>query len=530
MRRSYDYIVVGAGSAGCVLANRLSADTNINVLVVEAGKRNAGLHSKMPAGVYKAYKDPRLTWRYISEPQKNMQDRRIPVPRGRVVGGSSAVNSMVYLRGQPADYDSWAADGATGWDFKGCLPYFRRSETSDTGANDYRGDSGPLSVEFGKLQSTIFDAFLASAHEAGHPISDDLNGSQATGFARLQATKKDGKRCSAAVAYLFPVLDRPNLELLTNALVTKVNLAGNRAKSIKVVIGGQEHEIEAEREIILSGGSINSPQLLLLSGIGPADQLKRLGITPRIDLPGVGENLQDHVDVMLSYATSGRHSIAYLKNPLKQLQAGVEWLFTRRGVAASNIFEVGGFLKSDVDIDRANLQIHLAPVNFSDHGNRFELAEGYTIHLSQLRQESRGNLRLKTANPTDAPLIQFNFLATENDRRELRDGILRIEEIVSRPSLQRITTSSQSAKLRSDADLDALVRTKAETEFHPCGTCRMGTDTDAVVSPQLKVHGVEGLRVVDASVMPSVVSANLNGPTIMIAEKVADAILSSQGN
>jgi choline dehydrogenase len=524
MDRSYDYIIVGAGSAGCVLANRLSVDRTCKILVIEAGRRQAGLHSRMPAGVYRAYRDRRLTWGYQSEPQAAMRQRRIPVPRGRVVGGSSAINSMVYLRGQPADYDAWAKGGATGWDFEGCLPYFRRSETSDTGANRFRGDRGPLSVEFGKLQNVIFDAFLEAARSAGHAISPDLNGEVPVGFARLQATKKNGVRCSAAAAYLKPALARGNLKLLTDTLVSKVIFKRNRAVGVRILAEGREYDILADREVILSGGAINSPQLLMLSGIGPADHLNAIGIDPLIDLPGVGANLQDHIDVMLPYSTTGGHSIAYLNNPLRRLQAGMRWAFTRGGIAASNIFEIGGFLKSNAGVARANLQVHLAPVRFEEKGNRFDLAEGYTVHLSQLRQESRGALRLRSGKPTDHPVIEFNFLSTENDRQELRDGVLQIQDIVAQQALSGLSKGLSLGSYKSRAELDELIETKAETEFHPCGTCRMGTDPGAVVGADLKVHGAEGLRVIDASVMPSVVSANLNGPTIMIAEKAAEMI------
>ncbi|MEM7224104.1 MAG: choline dehydrogenase [Pseudomonadota bacterium] len=519
----YDVIIVGAGSAGCVLANRLSADPALKVLVIEAGSRRPGLYSTMPAGVYKAYKDPRINWNYQSEPEALMAGRRIPVPRGKVIGGSSAINSMVYLRGHPDDYDGWRDVGAEGWSYRDCLPYFRRSETSDTGANSYRGDKGPLSVETGGLESAIFDGFLAAADRAGHPISEDLNGAQAEGFARLQCTKKKGKRCSAAVAYLLPVLARPNLTLMTDTHVARVLIEQGRAVGVALKDGRQ---IRASREVILSGGAINSPQLLMLSGVGPADHLRDRGIPVVLDQPQVGANLQDHVDVLLTYRTTKPISIAWLKSPLRQFAAGIEWFLTRGGIAASSIFELGGVFRGAPGVNRSNLQIHVAPVMFTDSDQGMLLAEGYTVHLSQLRQESRGTVRLASDDPTAAPEIRFNFLSTERDRAEFRDGIARIREIVAQGPLANLTATEArpGAEAVSDQALDDFIRDCAETEYHPSCTCAIGR----VVDPDLKVKGIEGLRVVDASVMPNVISANLNGPTIMIAEKAADKILGKE--
>ena len=530
MRTAFDFIIIGAGSAGCVLANRLSADASTSVLIIEAGSRRAGLYSAMPAGVYRAYKDPRINWNYVSEPEPLMDDRRIPVPRGKVVGGSSAINSMVYLRGQPQDYDGWEEAGAKGWAYADCLPYFRRSETSDTGANFFRGDSGPLSVERGKLESPIFDSFLASAEEAGHGISDDLNGAQPEGFARLQSTKRNGRRCSSAAAYLLPVLSRKNLELITDTHVTHIVVERGRAVGIETVRNGQREVIRANCEVLLCGGAINSPQILMLSGIGPADHLKDLGIGVVHDLPGVGANLQDHMDVLLTFRTRAPISIAWLESPLHRFGAGIRWLATGGGTVASNIFEVGGFLRSHRRVNRSNLQVHLAPVLFEDGPDGLLLSEGYTVHLSQLRQESRGTIRLRSPDPVELPKIRFNFLSTDNDKREFRDGIARIRELVATGPLAEITRDENSpgAEAVSDTDLDGFIRSRAETEYHPSCTCRIGTDPMAVVDHDLNVHGLTGLRVVDASVMPHVVSANLNGPTIMIAEKAADRILGKE--
>lgn len=523
----FDYIIIGGGSAGCVLANRLSAVADIRVLLLEAGPPDGGLFMAMPAGVYRVYLDPRTNWSYQSEPEPRLGGRRIPVPRGRVLGGSSSINSMVYLRGNPKDYDRWAGNALPHWDYAHCLPYFRKSETSDRGESLYRGGSGPLSVERGRFRSPIFDAFMAAAEEAGHPISDDLNGARPEGFARLDSTKRNGRRCSAAVAYLRPAVRRGNLTVLTGALVERILFSGRRAIGVRYHRGGDTIEARAEREVILCGGAINSPQVLMLSGIGPADELKRHGIAVLHHLPGVGGNLQDHMDVAFKFTCRKPVSIAWLDRPAKRWMAGARWLLTRSGIVGSNIYEVGGLIRSRAAVEWPNLQFHLGPVLLNQIGERVTLAEGFMLHLSQLRQESRGRVRLASPDPRDKARIQFGFLATDNDVQEFRDGVSLARHIVRQPALAGILGEeiAPGPQVRSNAEIDAFVQAQAETEFHPSCTCRMGTDDQSVVDGELKVHGLEGLRVVDASVMPTVVSANLNGPTIMIAEKAADLIL-----
>ena len=437
---------------------------------------------------------------------------------------------MVYLRGQPADYDAWAAAGATGWRYVDCLPYFRRSETSDRGPSLYRGDSGPLSVETGTLESPIFNAFLSSAEDAGYALSEDLNGAQHEGFARLQSTRKRGRRCSTAVAYLFPVMGRKNLEVRSGAQASRIILKRGRAEGVIFRSASGRESAIATREVILCAGAINTPQLLMLSGVGAPDHLRTCGVDVMHDLPGVGANLQEHPDVILGFATTRPVSIARLRNPWRRWKAGLQWMLTRGGIAASSIYETGGFYRSDDGVSRCNLQVHVAPIYFEESPRGLVLAEGYSVHISQLRPQSRGEVRLRSSDPFVSPAISFRLLASEGERREFRDGIRRLREIVRGGELGRLTASelAPGEAWDSDGDLDRFVRENAETEYHPSCTCRMGNDEMAVVDPALRVRGLGALRIVDASVMPSVVSANLNGPTVMIAEKAADIILGKE--
>lgn len=524
----YDYIIVGAGSAGCVLANRLSEDTQNRVLVLEAGPMDRNFFIHIPAGVYRIYNNPELNWNYTSEPAKGMGNRRIPIPRGRVVGGSSTINAMVYMRGHPHDFDGWARDfDLPTWDYAHCLPYFRKAERSDRGENAWRGGSGPLGVSRGTSDNPLYDVFVDAGSGSGVGISEDLNGYQPEGLARFDATKWEGRRCSAADAYLHPILSRSNLFLETEAQVERLVLRNGRAHGVTYVQAGKRRTAICKREVILCGGALNSPQLLLLSGIGPADELRAAGIDPVIDLPGVGSNLQDHADISLQWACTKPVTLDRIGSPLRMAAAGAEWLLHKSGPAASNFWEAGGLVRTNSEVPYGNFELQFIPVAIDYQGSKTILKQGFQIHISQARPESRGSIRLQSADPFVAPRIDINLLDTEGDSREMIEGIRLTREIVSQPVFDpyRGAEISASASSTNDQDLLRYVRENAITDYHPACTCRMGNDAMAVVGPNLRVHGVDGLRVVDASVMPRITGVNLNAPTIMIAEKAADLIL-----
>ena len=525
---SYDYIIVGAGSAGCVLANRLSEDPGNRVLLLEAGPPDRNLMIHIPAGVYSTYRDPKLNWGYASEAEPELDGRSIGTPRGKVVGGSSSINSMVYMRGHPLDYDRWESDfGLDGWSYADCLPYFRAGESSDRGADAWRGDAGPLGVTKGGGGNVLYETFVRAGEQAGQGYSEDLNGYRPEGVAFFDATKKNGKRCSAAVAHLHAALSRPNLVLLTHALVHRLTFDGDRVTGLTFDHRGQRHRVEAEREVILSGGAINSPQTLMCSGIGPADHLRAHGIAPVHHLPGVGQNLMDHPTVLVTYACREPVTIHDLARPLRKLAVGTRWIIDHGGPAASNIWEAGGLIHGNDETPYPNLQYHFGPVGVRAEGDRIVLDQAFQIHVDQLRPTSRGHIDLRSADPRARPALHFNYLATAHDRKELIEGVRRARELVAQPAFDRYRGAETwpGPDAITDADLLAAIRQGTETDYHPCGTCRMGHDGDAVVDGQMQVRGIEGLRVVDASVMPRIISANLNAPVQMIAARAADFIL-----
>ncbi len=527
--RTFDYIIIGAGSAGSVLANRLSADPAIKVLLLEAGGKDNSTLIHMPAGVgVLLSKRTKFNWYYDTEAQSHLANRSLYWPRGKVLGGSSSMNGMIYIRGHARDYDQWRQLGNEGWGFADVLPYFKRSEANENGGDAFHGGEGPLRVSNAKSGHRVFRVFQTAGVEAGHPKTDDFNGFAQEGVGPYQLTIHGGQRWSAARGYLRPALSRPNLTVEVNALTTKILFEGTRAVGVEYAQGKNKVTARASSEALLCGGAVNTPQTLLLSGIGSAEYLGRFGIPIVADLPGVGQNLQDHLDVMIQYeATQPVTLYSQVTSPLKQLRTGLQYMFTKTGVGTQNGLEAGAFLKSRPDLEIPDLQIHLVNALMQDHGRKKADRHGFTMHVCQLRPASKGYVALKSLDPFKPPLIQPNYLAVESDRVALREGTRIARRIFAQKSFDvfRGPEVAPGAHVQSDAEIDAWIARSAETIYHPVGTAKMGTDAMAVVDPQLRVRGIEGLRVIDASVMPTLVGGNTNAPTIMIAEKASDMIL-----
>ena len=522
----FDYIIIGAGSAGCVLANRLTEDGKFTVLLLEAGGRDNSIFIRMPAALAYPLNGTRFNWAYWSVPEPHLDGRRMYCPRGRVLGGSSSINGMAYVRGHARDYDRWASFGLTGWDYASTLPYFMKSENCELGADEYHAVGGLLNVHRLPLDNPLHRAWLEAGEQAGIGRTTDQNGYRQTGTGPMDNTIRGGERLSTARAFLKPALSRKNLEVKTRAQVSKIVITEGRATDVRFSIGKRDHIARARREIILSGGTINSPQLLMLSGVGPAAHLRERGIEVVRDAPDVGANLQDHLEVYAQYKCTQPVSIYALTKPLAKLRTGIEWLLKRSGPGASCQFETGGFATlSDVE-GHPDIQWHFLPLAVDYDGKNPVNAHGFQAHVGPMRPKSRGHVRLASADPKDAPLIQFNYLEAEQDRADFREGLRLTRRIISQPAFDpfRGDEVQPGADLNSDEQLDAFVRARVESAYHPVGTCRMGTDPNAVVDATGKVRNIEGLRVVDASIMPDIVSGNTNAPTIMIAEKLADCI------
>ncbi|SMF53792.1 choline dehydrogenase [Tistlia consotensis] len=527
----YDYVIVGAGSAGCVLAARLTEDPQVSVLLLEAGGPDKGLMSwqiHMPLAFAEPLKGTRYNWAFESEPEPFMDNRRIIQPRGKVLGGSSSINGMAYVRGHARDYDRWAQSGLSNWSYADCLPYFRRAQSHEFGADEYRGDSGPLKVSAGDVTTPLSKAWIEAGRQAGYFITEDMNGYRQEGIGRMDQTSWKGERWSAAKGYLRPAMARPNLTVVTRAQSRRIVFEGRRAVGVDYVADGRQQVARAGREVILSGGAIGSPHLLLLSGVGPADQLRDLGIEVVAELPGVGENLQDHLEIYVQYAATQPVSLYPLLKPWNKLRVGAEWLFLRRGPGTSNQFEVGGFIRSRAGIEHPNLQYHFLPIAITYAGTAPAAGHGFQAHVGPMRPTSRGRLWLDSADWRQAPRFVFNYNETENDRQEMRDAVRLTREIFRQKAFDGLRGEelAPGPRAQSDAEIDAFVREHGESAYHPSCTCKMGPagDSMAVVDGEGRVHGLEGLRVVDASIMPSIPSGNLNAPTIMLAEKLSDAI------
>jgi choline dehydrogenase len=530
MGKSYDYVIVGGGSAGSAVANRLSADPSASVLVLEAGRPDSwwDVYLHMPAALTFPIGNPRYDWMYTTEPEPFMDGRRVTQGRGKVLGGSSSINGMIFQRGNPLDYERWGADpGMESWDYAHCLPYFKRMETCPTGADDWRGDSGPLRLERGPVKNPLFGAFFEAVQQAGHALTADVNGYRQEGFAAFDQSLQRGRRLSAAGAYLHPVMDRPNLTVLTRALVTRVLMDGTRATGVEVIDPkGNRRRIDAG-EVILCGGAFNSPQLLQLSGIGDADHLRSVGVDPVHHLPGVGENLQDHLEVYVQHTAKQPVSLNPNLKLWKRPFIGAEWLFLRSGPGASNHFEGGGFARSNADVAYPNLMFHFLPIAVRYDGTAPAGGHGYQVHIGPMYSDARGSVRITSADPTAAPAIRMNYLSTEQDRREWVEAVAVAREILAQPAFEPFSGGeiSPGPEVSTPEQILEWVRRDGETAYHPSCTCRMGTDDMSVVDPlTMGVHGTQGLRVVDASVMPYITNANLYAPTMMVAEKAADLI------
>jgi choline dehydrogenase len=526
---AYDYIIAGAGSAGCVLANRLSEDPACTVLLLEAGPADRSWQIDMPAGVGSLLASSRFNWNYVSDPEPHLDNRRLTHPRGRVLGGSSSINGMVYVRGHALDYDLWAQLGCRGWSYADVLPYFKRAESREGGGDDYRGADGPLRVARASLQaSPLGNAFIKAAEQAGYPVTADVNGFQQEGFGPIDRTTHQGKRWSAARGYLDPARARSNLTIETGALVLQVVMDGRRATGVEVHHAGQTRRITAAREVIICGGAINSPQLLQLSGIGPPDVLQAAGIAVRHALPGVGANLNDHPDIVIQHRCRQPVSIYPAARAPQKWLTGLQWFVTHSGHAATNNFEAGGFIRSQPGIEQPDLQLTFMPLAVVPGSVDIVAEHAFQVHIDLMRPKSLGRVHIRSADATVPPSILFNYLSDARDRADFRQGVRLTREILAQPALAPYAGAElfPGADVTSDAAIDAWLRRAVETCYHPVGTCKMGSATDpmAVTGADLAVHGLEGLRVVDASVMPAIVSGNTNAPTIMIAEKASDLI------
>ena len=526
----YDYLIIGAGSAGCVLANRLTEISKNKVAIFEAGHSSEIWKVKMPIALLYTMHDPKYNWKYYSEPEPNLKHRKLFCPRGKMVGGCSSHNGMVYVRGNPNDYERWASFGLKSWSYKNVLPYFKKIEKWSGGENEFRGSNGLLPVNKSDNKNPLFTAFINAARETGYKINPDMNGKFQEGFGMYDVTIDKGERASVSKHYLLPAKSRKNLNIFTNSFVEKILFEGRTAIGIEVKINNITKKFYANKEIILSGGSINSPQLLMLSGVGPEKDLKDLGINIVKNLPGVGKNLQDHLETYIQQECKTKDTLYSSTKLLNKLILGIEWFLFRSGIGAHSHLEAGGFVKSSTEHEDPNIQFHFFPSFVIDHGLKVPKLHGFQLHACPNRPKSRGQITLKSSNPYEYPKINFNYLDNDEDLKQTRECINIGRKILSQNSLKSYTGKEigPGSNKTSEEDLNEYIRTNAETAYHPSCTLKMGLDNMAVVDENLKIYGLKNIRVVDSSVMPEITSGNLNAPTIMIAEKASDLIKNFQ--
>jgi len=531
MTKRYDYIIIGAGSAGCVLANRLSEDAGTSVLVLEFGGSDRSVLIQMPSAFSLPMNTKKYNWRYETVAEPHLDNRRLHCPRGKVLGGSSSINGLVYIRGHACDFDEWESLGAKNWSYRNCLPYFKRAEQYKFGGDDYRGGAGPLSTNNGNnMQNPLYGAWVEAGAEAGYIKTDDCNGYMQEGFGAMHMTVKDGVRWSTANAYLRPAMSRPNLTVITHAMTRRILLEGKRAVGVEYDQGGQTHKVMCHREVLVASGPIGSPHLLQRSGIGPAAVLKNAGIEVRHDLPGVGENLQDHSEIYIQYACKEPVTLNGKMNLLGKALIGLRWLLFKDGLGASNHFEAGGFIRSSKGLRWPDIQFHFLPAAMRYDGDKPFKGHGFMVLTGPNKPKSRGHVRALSADPYQHPQIRFNYLASEEDREGFRRCVRLTREIIAQPAMDRFRGEelAPGPQVQTDEEIDAFVRANMESTMHPCGSCRMGEDDMAVVDSALRVHGLQGLRVIDSSVFPSEPNGNLNAPTIMLAERAADLVRGRQ--
>lgn len=525
--KRYDYIIVGAGSAGCVLANRLTEDPDVKVLVIEFGGSDKSIIIQMPSAFSLPMNTKKFNWHYETEPEPYLDGRRLHCPRGKVLGGSSSINGLVYIRGHAYDFDEWESLGAKNWGYRNCLPYFRKAESFKFGGDDYRGSEGPLSTNNGNnMQNPLYGAWVEAGTQAGYIKTDDTNGYMQEGFGAMHMTVKNGVRWSTANAYLRPAMARPNLSVITNAMSRKLVLDGKRVVGVEYEQNGVVHTVRCTREVIVSSGPIGSPHLLQRSGIGPANVLRNAGIEVKHDLPGVGENLQDHAEIYIQFECKEPVSLNSKMGLFSKAMIGLRWLLFKDGLGASNHFEAGGFIRSAKGLRWPDIQFHFLPAAMRYDGDKPFKGHGFMVLTGPNKPKSRGYVRVRSADPYQHPEIRFNYLEREEDREGFRRCVRLTREVIGQQAMDsfRGVELAPGPNVKTDAEIDAFVRANMESTMHPCGSCKMGEDSLAVVDSELRVHGLQGVRVVDSSVFPTEPNGNLNAPTIMLAERAADLI------